>query len=100
MIVVINTLNFLAEEDCENIFIIRLIDLTETDNYSSYSFTQKTIKPIIYLYGVNDKQATNSSVYAMWDDGEETYSSTITHNGQIDNYYKGQMVTVDGEYVI
>ena len=96
----ITTLYFNPEEESENHYLIRLTDKLDTDNYNIYSFTIKTIKPILYLYGVEPDGKTGGNVYASWENDEEQYTSTYTNNGETKEYRKGQILTNSGYYTI
>lgn len=96
----LQTLFFYPIEASENNYSIQLIDKTDTENYNIYSFSIKTIKPIILLYGVEENGKTGGSVYATWDSGEEQYSATYSLNGKSSEYKKGQTLTVEGHYQI
>ncbi len=96
----IDTLYFSPEEDSEDVYIIQLVDKLDTENYNIYSFTIKTIKPILHLYGVEPNGTTGSDVYATWEVVEEQYTATYTLNGTTNNYRKGQILTAEGNYTI
>ena len=96
----ITTLFFYPEEESENCYQIKLVDKLDTDNYNIYSFTIKTIKPILYLYGVEPDGKTGGNVYASWDNDEEQYTSTYSNNGNTYEYRKGQTLTASGYYTI
>ncbi len=94
------TLTFTPVEESEILYSIQLVDRTDTENYNIYSFTIKTIKPTLYLFGVEPDGETGGNVYATWDNTEEQYSATVTHNGKTDTYRKGQILSVEGDYTI
>jgi len=96
----ITILKFNAEENAENYFTIELVEKLDTENYNQYNFTQKTIKPIINLFGVSENGTTGGSVYAMWDEGQENWTATYTLNEQTYEYRKGQVIDKNGEYTI
>lgn len=93
-------LYFYPEENTEFVYIITLIDRTDTENYNTYKFTIKTIKPIINLFGVEPNGKTGGSVYATWEQNDEQYTACYTLNGNTQEYRKGQILTVAGSYTI
>lgn len=95
-----STINFIAEENSENKFNIYLYDKTDNENYNLYTFTIKTIKPIINLYGVENGGKTGGSVYATWENTDEQYTSNYIVNGNSYEYKKGQVLSAEGEYTI
>ena len=95
-----STINFVAEENSENKFNIYLYDKTDNENYNLYTFTIKTIKPIINLYGVENGGKTGGSVYATWENTDEQYTSNYIVNGNSYEYKKGQVLSAEGEYTI
>ena len=95
----ITTLTFYPEENTEFAYSITLYDNTDTDNYNSYNFI-KTVKPIIYLFGVEPNGKTGGDVYASWDNSDEQYTAIYSNNGCTYNYRKGQVLTGQGHYII
>lgn len=96
----IKTLIFRPEEDTESKYTIKLIDKTDEENFNHYAFTIKTIKPILNLFGVEPNGKTGGSVYATWDSGEEQYSAIYFRNEETDEYRKGQILSIAGNYEI
>lgn len=96
----LQTLFFYPLEESENFYKIQLIDKTDTENYNIYSFSIKTIKPIILLYGVEENGKTGGTVYATWENNEEQYTATYTLKGNTNEYKKGQVLSVEGNYTI
>lgn len=96
----ITTLIFNPEEESKISYSIKLVDITDTENYNIYSFTIKTIKPILNLYGVEPNGKTGGSVYANWENNEEQYTASYTQNGVTYEYRKGQVLTAEGKYTI
>lgn len=93
----ITTLNFYPEENAENYYSILLVDKTDTENFNSYNFTIKTIKPIINLFGVEPNGKTGGEVYATWE-GEENYVATLSFNGKNQTYRNGEIIFAEGSY--
>lgn len=96
----ITTIYFQPEENSEDNYTILLIDNTDTDNFNSYNFTIKTIKPTIYLIGVEPNGKTGGDVYATWESNEEQYTATYTNHGYTYEYRKGQVLSGQGNYII
>lgn len=97
----LTTLLFNPIEDSNINYKIQLIDKTDTENYNIYNFTIKTIRPIIYLFGVEPNGKTSGTVYATWDNSdEEQYTAIYTLNGNSTEYKKGQNLGIDGNYTI
>lgn len=96
----LTTLSFTPVEESEIKYEIMLVDKTDTENYNIYSFTIKTIKPILNLFGVEPNGKTGGSVYATWENNEEQYTATYTLNGNTSTYKKGQTLTIEGSYTI
>lgn len=96
----ITTLVFYPEENAEDVYSIKLVDNNDTENYNSYNFTIKTIKPIINLFGVLPNGKTGGNVYASWENDEEQYTANFSNNGNTYIYRKGQVLTEQGNYTI
>jgi hypothetical protein len=96
----ISTLTFEPIDDSEFVYVVTLYDLTDTENYNIYSFTIKTIKPVITLCGVENGSKTGGNVYAIWENADEQYTSTYTLNGVTNEYKKGLLLTSAGLYQI
>ena len=96
----ITTLAFIPVEESEIFYCIQLVDKTDTDNYNIYSFSIKTIKPILNLFGVEPNGKTGGNVYATWENNEEQYTATYSLNGETSTYRKGQILSVEGSYTI
>lgn len=96
----LTTLIFMPEENTINSYEIRLYDKTDTENFNVYSFTIKTIKPTLFLYGVEPNGTTGSNVYANWDNGDEQYTAYYILNNVKQTYRKGQILSAEGDYVI
>lgn len=96
----ITTLIFAPVEDSEITYNIQLVDYTDTENYNIYTFTIKTIKPIINLYGVEPNGTTGGTVYATWDTSEEQYTASLIESGKKTIYRKGQILSAEGNYTI
>lgn len=96
----ITTLVFYPEENAEDVYSIKLVDNNDTENYNSYNFTIKTIKPIINLFGVLPNGKTGRNVYASWENDEEQYTANFSNNGNTYTYRKGQVLTEQGNYTI
>ncbi len=96
----LTTLTFNPTENSNDNFNIKLIDRSDNENYNIYAFTIKTIKPILKLFGVEENGKTGGSVYALWETTDEQYTASYSHNGNTQEYKKGQILTIDGKYEI
>lgn len=96
----LKTLTFNPIENSQNNFTIKLIDRSDDENYNIYSFTIKSIKPILNLFGVENGGKTGGTVYALWENTDEQYTASYSHNGKTQEYKKGQILTIDGKYEI
>ena len=94
------TLHFNPIENSEHKYTIYLYDKTDNENYNVYTFTIKTIKPIINLFGVKNGGKTGGSVYATWENTNEQYNASYTVNGNQFDYRKGQVLSGEGNYTI
>ena len=93
-------LEILAKENINNDYKILLYDLTYDENFNTYKFTIKTIKPELTLYGVSDFGTTSSDVYATWEI-QSGWSAIYTLNDGTENrYLNGQILTTEGVYKI
>lgn len=94
------TLFFSAQEESEHKYTIYLYDKSDNENYNVYTFTIKTIKPIINLFGVENGGKTGGSVYATWENTDEQYTASYVVNGNQFEYRKGQVLSGEGNYTI
>ena len=94
------TLHFNPIENSEHKYTIYLYDKTDNENYNVYTFTIKTIKPTINLFGVENGGKTGGSVYATWENVNEQYTASYTLNGNQLEYRKGQILSSEGSYTI
>ena len=93
-------LEILAKENINNDYKILLYDLADDENFNTYKFTIKTIKPELTLYGVSDFGTTSSDVYATWEI-QSGWSAIYTLNDGTENrYLNGQILTTEGVYKI
>lgn len=96
----IYTLNFLPNANAEEEYKLKLIDRTDFENYNLYTFTIKTICPVIELIGVDADGITGGNVYATWQSKVENYIAKYIHNNLTYNYIKGQELSKEGLYQI
>ncbi len=93
-------LEILAKENINNDYKILLYDLTDDENFNTYKFTIKTIKPELTLYGVSDFGTTSSDVYATWEIQGGWSAIYTLNNGTENRYLNGQILTTEGVYKI
>lgn len=94
------TIIFFPIENSEHSYNITLLDKLDNENYNLYNFTIKTIKPIINLFGTTNNGTTGGNVYATWETNEEQYTAFSILNGKEQEYKKGQVLSVEGNYSI
>jgi len=94
------TLIFTPKQNEEHFYSIKLLDKIDNENYNIYNFTIRTIKPIINLFGVENGGTTGGNVYATWETNEEQYTAFFILNSNKQEYKKGQVLSVEGNYEI
>ncbi len=80
-------------------YSIKLINLTDEENFNIYEFTIDTKAPGLSLEGVNQNETTNKDVTVSWNDSD-VVSSTYTLNGEEFVLENGETLTKEGIYVI
>ncbi len=81
-------------------YSIKLINLTDSDNVNTYSFTIDTKAPEVNLDNVNPNETTNKDVTVSWND-EDVISATYTlNNGELFTFENGTTFTEEGIYVV
>ncbi len=79
---------------------IKLINISDEDNFNEYTFTIDNLAPNITLDGVNNHETTNKDVVVSWNDSD-VVSSTYTINGGEDvTFENNTKFTEEGVYVI
>ncbi len=79
---------------------IKLINISDEDNFNEYTFTIDNLAPNIALDGVNNNETTNKDVVVSWTDSD-VVSSTYTINGGGDvTFDNNTKFTEEGIYVI
>jgi len=84
----------------DGIYSIKLINLTDLENFNTYEFIIDTKAPDVVLVGVSQGETTNTDVSVSWND-EDVVSSTYTKdNGEENVLENGEVLTEEGIYVI
>ena len=78
---------------------VKLINLTDEENFNTYEFTIDTKAPGVVLDGVEPSGTTNTDVNVSWSDSD-VVSSTYTLNGEEVILENGQTLTKEGIYVV
>ena len=78
---------------------VKLINLTDEENFNTYEFTIDTKAPGVVLDGVEPSGTTNTDVNVSWSDSD-VVSSTYTLNGEEFILENGQTLTEEGIYVV
>lgn len=87
-----------CSEDGE--YSIKLINLTDSDNFRTYGFTIDKTAPDVELGGVKKDGKTNGDVTVSWDD-KDVASATYTVNGGEEKTFKnGDLFSEEGTYLI
>lgn len=90
---------FTANDMSSGEYVIRLINLTDEENYCEYAFVINTLAPAFAL-SVADGSTTNKDVTVSWE-ADDIVSVTYTVNGgeqiALEN---GQVLTAEGSYVV
>ena len=90
---------FTANEAGSGVYVIRLIRLTDEENFTEYSFTVNTLAPVFEM-SVADGTTTNKNVTVSWSDTDivsVTYSVNGSEDAPLEN---GQTFSAEGCYVI
>lgn len=91
---------YAASNSTSGYYQIKLINLTDEDNYQVYSFEIDTIAPSIDVSGVEISHTTNGNVVVSYSD-EDIVSSTYSINGgEEKSFTSGQSFSEEGIYVI
>lgn len=81
-------------------YVIKLVNVTDEENFNEYSFTIDTVSPNIVLTGVEQGGTTNSDVVVGWSD-MDVVSSTYTINGGEEVVFDNNTTFTDeGIYVV
>lgn len=81
-------------------YSIKLINLTDEENFNTYQFTIDTKAPGVNLDGVEQGKTTNTDVSVSWSD-EDVVSATYTKdNGESVVLENGATLTEEGIYVV
>lgn len=92
-------IHIVASEENSSSYIIKLINLADTENYNEYSFKIKTFAPEIILHGVDNNGVTKGDVTVSWvDDDIVTVYYVRGNDKQL--LINGQIINADGTYVI
>ena len=90
---------FTANDVNSGAYVIRLIRLTDEENFTEYSFAINTLAPVFEM-SVADGATTNKDVTVSWS-AEDIVNITFSLNGgepvQLEN---GQALSAEGNYVI
>lgn len=88
-----------ANKETSGDYLIRLINLTDEDNYNDYYFSIDLISPSVILEGVEDKKTTNKDVKVSWKD-KDVVTAKVIHDGKEESLFNGQLFTKEGTYQI
>lgn len=94
-----DTLLFTANDANSGHYVIRLVNLTDEENFTEYSFTINTLAPVFDLT-VSDGATTNKDVTVSWS-AEDIVSITYTLNGgEVVALKNGTKLTAEGVYTV
>ena len=98
-VLTINTTGEVKVSDDGN-YVIKLINLTDEDNFNTYEFTIDTKAPVVNLDGVEQGKTNNTDVSVSWSD-EDVVSATYTlNNGEEINLVNGDVLSLEGTYEV
>lgn len=81
-------------------YSIKLLNLTDEDNFNTYEFTIDTKAPGVVLDGVEPSGTTNKDVSISWSDSDVVSATYTLDNGEEVVLENGQVLTEEGIYVI
>ncbi len=81
-------------------YSIKLINLTDEENFNTYEFTIDTMAPEIFLDGVEQGKTTNSDVNVSWNDVDVVSATYTKNNGEEVVLKNGETLTEEGIYVV
>lgn len=81
-------------------YSIKLLNLTDEDNFNTYDFTIDTKAPGVVLDGVSQGGTTNKDVSVSWEDNDVVSATYTLDNGEEVVLENGQTLTEEGIYVV
>ena len=81
-------------------YSIKLINLTDEENFNTYEFTIDTKSPGVVLDGVEQGGTTNKDVGVSWNDSDVVSATYTLDNGEEVVLENGQVLTEEGIYVV
>ena len=81
-------------------YSIKLINLTDEENFNTYEFTIDTKAPGVVLDGVEQGGTTNKDVGVSWYDTDVVSATYTLDNGEEVVLENGQVLTEEGIYVV
>ncbi len=90
----------LANDENSGNYVIKLVNLTDEENYNEYGFTVNTLAPETTLAGVKNNGTTNGDVSVSWR-ADDVVCATYTLNGsEAQALTSGQKLTAEGSYTV
>lgn len=89
-----------ADEKSSGTYEIKLINCTDEDNYSVYSFSVDCIAPNVNLDGVDNGNTTNGNVSVSWHDSDVAKATYSLNGGEEIPFESGALFDKEGSYVI
>lgn len=86
--------------DSDGKYEIKLINLTDEDNFNVYLFEIDRTSPDVVLEGVKNKGTTNGDVTVRWTDSDVVSSTYTLNGGEEVSFNNGEAFTKEGTYVI
>ena len=84
----------------DGIYSIKLINLTDDENYSVYSFEIDNKAPIVFLDGVEANSTSNKNVTVSFFDEDIAKSYYILNGGDPVDFVSGTVFKVEGNYKV
>lgn len=89
-----------ASEENSGSYVIRLINLTDEENFQDYSFEIDKVALEVVLDGVEEKGTTNGSVTVSWSDSDVSSATYSKDGGEPVSFDSGTAFNQEGTYVI
>ncbi len=81
-------------------YSIKLVNLTDGDNFRTYGFSIDKTAPYVKLGGVENDGKTNGDVNVSWDDKDVVSSTYTVNGGEEKSFENGYVFSEEGTYVV
>ncbi|MBD5100732.1 MAG: hypothetical protein HDT29_05670 [Clostridiales bacterium] len=90
---------FFATDKSSGFYMVRLIRLTDTENYTDYTFLINTLAPEFDLT-VSDGTITNKNIIVSWTASDIVGVTYTLNGGEIIELKSGSVLSDEGEYTV